>query len=179
MFPLQTLSDFDVFLQKCGLTLTATIVGGTALALLNITQRQTRDVDVLHPDLSKEILEAAKAFAALKRAEGESLDDDWLNNGPAQLKDVLPENWDQHTRPAFLGTALTLTTLGRADRLKTKLFGLCDRATDLADCIALNWDIQELSVAQAWVELQDGNPDWPAHARNTFNHLRKQLKHAI
>ena len=119
-------------------------MGGSALALLGITDRQTRDFDILHPELPTEIAEAAREFAAHLRGEGVELADDWLNNGPMQLADVLPRGWRLR--------------LGRADLLKTKLFALCDRGTDLADCIAMAPTVVELKEAEPWLSEQDANP---------------------
>jgi len=161
------------------LALEAVVVGGAALGLLGVSDRQTRDVDVLHPDLPGDVVAAATAFAASERARGNHLADDWLNNGPAQLKDVLTDGWEQRLQPAFSGTALTLTALGRVDLLNTKLFALCDRGTDLPDCVALAPTAQELADAQPWVALQDANPRWPDHVRRTLDDLGERLGHGL
>ncbi|MCG5055450.1 MAG: hypothetical protein KA712_20990 [Myxococcales bacterium] len=50
--------------------------------------------------------------------------DDWLNNGPMQLSDVLPTGWRERVQPIFQGQVLALSTLGRPDLLKSKLFAL-------------------------------------------------------
>ena len=77
--------------------------------------------------------------------------EDWLNNGPMQLVDVLPIGWERRTRSVFIGEALKLATLGRRDLLLTKLFALCDRGTDLADCIALAPSFEELDACvECW-----------------------------
>lgn len=179
MLPRETITRFDSFLNERGLGLEAVVVGGAALGLLGVTDRQTRDVDVLHPDLPGDIVAAATAFAESERASGNHLADDWLNNGPAQLKEVLPGGWEQRLQSAFSGTALTLRALGRADLLKTKLFALCDRGTDLPDCVALEPTPQELTNAQAWVALQDGNLGWPDHVKRTLDNLRGRLGHGL
>lgn len=95
------------------------------------------------------------------------------------LANVLPEGWRLRVRPAFAGEALTLTTLGRADLLKTKLFALCDRGTDLADCIALAPTMQELEEAEPWLARQDMNPLWPDHVRSTLADLGERLGHGV
>jgi hypothetical protein len=179
MLPRETIAEFDAHLHACGLALEAVVIGGAALALLGVTDRQTRDVDVLHPDLPEPVLEAAKAFAASQRKAGSHLADGWLNNGPAQLREILPAGWEQRLQPAFSGNALTLHAPGRDDLLKTKLFALCDRGTDLPDCIALAPTRRELLEAQAWVALQDTNPGWPAHVRRTLDDLRGRLGHGL
>lgn len=122
MFPRPTLEAFDAWLATRALQLDAIVVGGSALALLGVTERQTRDVDILHPELSTDITLAARQFAAHLRGQGVELADDWLNNGPMQLAEVLPEGWRLRVRSMFDGAALRLTVLGRADFLKTKRF---------------------------------------------------------
>jgi len=129
MLPRETIARFDSFLHERGLGLEAVVVGGAALGLLGVTDRQTRDVDVL--------------------------------------------------QPAFSGTALTLRALGRTDLLKTKLFALCDRGTDLPDCVALEPTADELAEAQAWVALQDANPGWPDHVQRALDDLRGRLGHGL
>jgi hypothetical protein len=179
MLPRPTIEAFDAHLLGAGLRLEAVVIGGSALALLGVITRPTRDFDILAPDLPKEIAEAAQTFARGQRAIGIDLGDDWLNNGPSQLASALPSGWTHRVQPAFSGQALVLTTLGRADLLKTKLFALCDRGTDLRDCLALAPSAAELAEALPWVGFQDANPDWPAHVAATFADLQRRLGHGV
>jgi len=96
-----------------------------------------------------------------------------------QLADVLPDGWRLRVQVAFTGASLTLTTLGRADLLKTKLFALCDRGTDLADCVAMAPRTAELEEAEPWLSEQDANPMWPDHVRATLDDLRGRLGHGV
>ena len=179
MLPRQTLDHFDSFLEVRSLRLEAIVVGGSALFLIGIIDRPTRDVDVLHPDLPAPIADASRAFALEMRGRGIELADTWLNNGPSSLSRVLPDGWRQRTQPAFSGRVLVLETLGRADLLKTKLFALCDRGTDLADCMAFSPTAEELEEALPWVALQDANESWPAHVEKTILDLRRRLGHDV
>jgi Nucleotidyltransferase of unknown function (DUF6036) len=179
MLPRETIVAFDQYLLEQALSLRATIVGDAALSLLGFTDRQTRDVDVLHPDLPESITAASVSFARRQRSAGIHLADDWLNNGPSQLKDILPEGWNERLQAAFAGQALQLSVLGRADLLKTKLFALCDRGTDLRDCIALAPSSEELACAKEWVAYQDTNPGWPDHVHRTLEDLRRRLGHGV
>jgi hypothetical protein len=179
MLPRPTIEAFDAHLAGVGLRLEAVVIGGSALALLGVIARPTRDFDILAPPLPADIVEAARVFAGEQRRRGVDLADDWLNNGPSQLGDVLPAGWQERVQHAFTGRALVLATLGRADLLKTKLFALCDRGTDLADCVALAPTLEELADAGPWVALQDANPDWPAHVSDTLDDLRRRLGHGL
>lgn len=85
MLPTVVIPAFDAFLAARGLRLDAIVIGGTALNLLGVVRRETRDCDILAPPITEEILAAARAFAAEWRAAGEVLRDDWLNNGPESL----------------------------------------------------------------------------------------------
>jgi hypothetical protein len=179
MRPLDTIQAFDAFVAARGLALDAVVIGGAALALLGVISRETRDCDVMVPALAPEIVDAARDFARDVRKRGDVLRDDWLNNGPAEVAKTLPVGWEQRVRVAFAGKAITLRTLGRSDLLKTKLFALCDRGQDLADCIALAPTVDELREALPWVADQDANTDWPAHAHTTLADLAKRLGHEL
>lgn len=174
-----TIEAFDRYLSDRDLRLDAVVLGGAALALLGIITRGTDDCDVMHPPLPPAVAAAARAFAVERTAMGEPLDDDWLNNGPASLAKALPAGWEDRLQPLFAGAAITLRSLGRADLLRSKLFALCDRALDLADCVALAPTRAELRALIGWVEQQDLNPDWPAHVRATFDDLARRLGHGV
>jgi hypothetical protein len=177
MHPRETIAAFDAFLAGRDLSLDAVVVGGSALGLLGITSRQTRDCDVLAPDLPESVLAAAREFAATRRAGGDPLSDEWLNNGPSSLARALPPGWTDRLQIAFAGESLTLRCLGRADLLRSKLFALCDRGIDLPDCLALAPTDGELNEIEGWVAAQDTNPDWPEHVRAVIADLGKRLGH--
>jgi hypothetical protein len=179
MLPRPTIEAFDQHLVTLRLRLEAIVIGGSALSLLGIVSRETRDFDIIAPELPSDIVEAARVFARQQRRMGIDLVDDWLNNGPMQIGDVLPSGWRVRVKLAFGGHALVLSTLGRADLLKTKLFALCDRGTDLTDCIAMAPTAAELAEALAWVSFQDANPDWPAHVTATLEDLKRRLGHGV
>lgn len=179
MFPKEIIGRFDVFLSQRNLAFEAVIIGGAALGLLGIVSRQTRDCDVLEPAVPDEIQTAARDFAKQIQHEGGVLKEDWFNNGPSSLLDVLPSDWKNHLQLVFSGQALKLYTLGRLDLLRSKLFALCDRGLDLPDCIALKPTEDELSVILPWLKQQDGNLGWPDHVQETLETLRQRLRHGI
>jgi hypothetical protein len=179
MKPREILVAFDRYLAERALRFDGVVVGGAALNLLGVVVRPTKDCDILDPELPEEIKAAARAFAAEMRGNGEALEDDWLNNGPAALAKQLLPAWEERVRIVFAGMAIQLRCPGREDLLCTKLFALCDRGLDLADCMALAPTADELASLLPWLEKQDLNPHWPAHVRATLVDLGKRLGHAV
>ena len=179
MRPIETIEAFDQFLRDRGLRFDAVVIGGAALSLLGVLSRPTKDVDILVPEIPPEIHVAARAFAIEVRATGEILQDDWLNNGPASLADHLSTGWQERLQDIFDGSALHFRCLGRHDLLCAKLFALCDRSIDLDDCIALAPTPDELENVLTWLQLQDANPDWPEHVRNTIADVAKRIGHDV
>ena len=175
MKPRETIDQFDLFLARQGLSLSAVIIGGAALSLLGVISRETRDCDVLYPQLPDAILQAQAAFAADMRGRGIPLQDDWLNNNPMPIAALLPEGWLCRTQVAYQGTAVKLLSLSREDILLTKLFAYCDRGTDLGDCLALKPTADELQTALPWIAKQDAHPDWPHHVEQSIRELGRRL----
>lgn len=92
------------------------------------------------------------------------------------LIEKIPEEWQSKLQFAFLGTNLKLTTLGRSDLLKTKLFAYCNRNDpDYDDLLKLKPTREELSESISWVKLQDANPGWPNHVEKLFLNLKQAL----
>ena len=179
MRPIEIITRFDKFLEKQGLELEAVVIGGAALAHLGIITRETRDCDVLHPELSEEIRCAAKEFAQELTSEGIPLDENWLNNGPSSLIADLPKDWMMRLEPMFTGKAIVLKSLGRLDLLRSKLFALCDRGLDLPDCMALAPTQSEIDEIMSWLKNRDVNPSWPSHVEATLSDLRRRLDYGV
>src|SRR5580693_5836830 len=179
MDPRITISASDAFLAEEGRRVEAVIIGGTALALLGVINRPTRDCDVLCPPIEPEIARLAESYAKHRRQAGDPLADDWWNNGPSSLIGVLPGGWLDRLVVVNDGRALLLRTLGRMDLLCTKLFALCDRGTDLGDCRAFSPTVAELDAALPWLEVQDLHPDWPRHVREVLADLGRRLGHEL
>ena len=179
MLPRPTIEAFDRYLLGLSLRFEGVVIGGSALALMGIVQRPTRDFDILLPELPPAIASAARDFAKAQRTAGIDLLDDWFNNGPMQLGEVLPAGWRERVLRIFEGQVLVLSTLGRSDLLKSKLFALCDRGTDLSDCIALAPTAEDLAECVPWLDVQDGNELWPAHVLATLADLARRLGHGV
>lgn len=175
MKPTEIIPAFDLYLAKSNLHFEAVAIGGAALSLLGVISRETRDCDILSPEIPKEILEASHAFA--KSIKG--INTDWLNNGPITLLKALPKDWNSRVQTLFEGKNLKLFTLGRLDLLKTKLFALCDRDIDLDDCILLAHSKQELVASNEWVKDKDANPNWSERVDIVLNDLAKRLGYEL
>jgi hypothetical protein len=179
MKPVEIVARFDRFLAERGHRFEGVVIGGAALALLHVITRETKDCDVLHPKLPDELRALSVTFARELRSSGENLVDDWFNNGPATLCDVLPKDWKTHLQPLYKGKALQLFCLGRLDLLRSKFFALCDRGTDLPDCLALAPTLAELHEILPWVKDQDGNPGWPDHVVDVVSDFAKRLGYEL
>lgn len=176
MKPLPLLQQFDAFLVQRALRFEGVVIGGTALALLGVIDRETRDCDVLDPEIPEPVTNAAREFAHAQTRAGQPLDEHWLNNGPQDLKRTLPEGWSARLQPAFSGKAVELQTLGRKDLLATKLFALCDRETDAQDCLRLAPTRAEVEALLPWVAEQDANELWPAHVEKRLERLLAEVE---
>jgi hypothetical protein len=78
MKPVETIAAFDQFLEARGATFSAVAIGGAALALLGVISRETRDCDVLDPEIPNEIQRHAEEFAKEQTRKGNTLRADWL-----------------------------------------------------------------------------------------------------
>lgn len=159
------------------------VCGGSAILALEISQRTTRDVDIIakldeqmrlaEPSpLSPELIHAAENVRRLL-----DLPDDWLNTGPSsQLKAGLPEGFLDRLVPVEFGPALRVHYTGRYDLIHLKLFALVDQGPGkhLQDLNALAPTKDELLAAARWVITQDAGEIFPKLLRD----LLTQLGHA-
>jgi len=142
--------------------------------ILGVSNRQTRDVDCLFPEIPPEIKSASVKFS--KEYDEYQLGEDWFNNGPSSLVNQLPKGWEARQKRIYSGKCVFLNTLGREDLLKTKLFAYCDRTDpDLEDLVALKPSQRELNDSIEWVKFCDGNPKWGKHVDFMFDELKRKL----
>ncbi|OFZ26739.1 MAG: hypothetical protein A2381_17265 [Bdellovibrionales bacterium RIFOXYB1_FULL_37_110] len=167
------IQSFDNYLFKNKLKFDAVVIGGAALIIMDVVSRKTRDIDCLDPEISEQIKKASQQYA--KEFPEFRLDENWLNNGPVDLKRNLLSDWRFRLQEIFTGKAINLKTLGRSDLLKSKLFACADRDFDFEDCISLAPTGNELDECYLWVCEQDLNPLWPKHVETVFNKIRKRL----
>ena len=149
------------------------VCGGGALLVLGIIERQTRDIDVISPEIDPLLQELA---AQIGKEFG--LEKGWLNNGPASLVRDLERGWAERVRPIFHGSALTVKTLSVRDLLATKLYAYCDRdEDDLSDILRMNPSPAEVESLRAWVLDRDGSAYWPDRVQKCFTKLLARLGH--
>jgi hypothetical protein len=177
--PRNTIEAFDRFLKQKQVGFEAVAIGGAALAIMGVISRETKDCDILDPQIPKVIQLLAEEFAREQTKIGNVLRPDWLNNGPSSLVKNLPSGWQKRVEPLFSGTHVKLTTLGRLDLLRTKLFAFCDRGTDRQDCLALKPTAKELSECLEWVKHQDSNSKWPKHVEEMFTSLSEEVSNGV
>lgn len=146
------------------------ICGGAALICLGWVSRNTRDIDVIIPELDPIIIEAAKSVG-----KKEGLPSGWLNNGVAPFKNLLPKGWEMRSVVVFDGSHLTVKSLGRQDLIGTKLLGACDRGDDVSDLVRLPVTKDELKIAKEWVLNQDASEIWPKIVNECCTEILRQL----
>ena len=147
----------DHYLTEKGEDRSLYICGCASLNLQGMTDRATQDVDVIAPEID-EILREASILTARKISASEQ----WLNNGPELLADILPEGWKSRVVQVFRGKSLTVYSLGRADLLITKLDAMANRDRDLVDIASMNPSKEELEKARDFVSTLDANEGYPA-----------------
>ncbi len=168
--PLTIFRALDAELMKAKQRRELVICGGAALIALGIVSRETRDVDVLLPELD-DILEDA----ARKIAPSFELKQGWLNNGPRDLIKDLPKNWQSNCTNVFQGAYLNVLSIGREDLIRSKLFAACDRPEHFSDLIALEPSQDELAMAKAWTLERDTSDIWPKVVEECVAALRRRL----
>ena len=159
------------------------VCGGTALGILGLVQRPTRDVDVISgwssatlqivqidrfpPAVERAIVRVADAHPELK-SSGIS----WVNLGPKGLLDFgLPPGCTGRLTPRTIGTHLTLRLPDRRDLIAFKLFAAVEAAhgrqsVHKSDLRELAPNEEELRLAIDWVfTIPDRNHQLRAELR--------------
>jgi hypothetical protein len=158
------------------------ICGGSALNILNIAQRTTRDVDVLavveesesgivlRPDMSLPD-DFRKVVAWV--AQDLQLEEDWLNMGP---KDVLtvygaPEGMTQRWVKRDYGPSLTAFFVSRLDQIHFKLLAAMDPKSRTRHMEDLTERIKptenEIRTAVGWLLNRKTSPQFRERIRNS------------
>jgi hypothetical protein len=167
------------------------VVGGSALNLLGIVDRVTRDVDVIafgnppdsdNPTLQEpsEHLPSGLAAAAALVARDFGLDADWLNTGPAlQWKQGLPQGMEARVRWRSYGN-LNVGIVDRRDLVLFKLYAAADstgpESVHYQDIIALGPSANELNSARDWIKTQDASRDFHEVLDQVIEHVYKDTR---
>jgi hypothetical protein len=167
------------------------VVGGTALNLLGIVARTTRDVDVLAvvsstaqagsvvlapPDPLPEPLR--QAIVTVARDLG--LSASWMNTvAGLQWQTGLPPGLERRLHWRRYG-GLTVGLADRYDLIFFKLYAAADSGGPFSvhsqDLLALRPTEGELSAAATWVREQDPTPDFLSILEQVIEHVRASLQ---
>jgi hypothetical protein len=139
------------------------VIGGSALTILGLVERPTRDVDVvallaggeLAPadPLPEDVVAARNAVAA-----DFGVSDGWLNSGPGDLlRWGLPAGFVERLTRRDFGPALTVHLASRIDQIHLKLYALVDQGAGRheEDLRSLAPTPDELRAAARWTITQD------------------------
>jgi hypothetical protein len=147
------------------------VCGGGALLVLGIVSRQTRDLDVVTPKLTEELITGSR-----KVAVEFSLPLDWLNNGPENLVKDLNLGWEDRCQLIYSGRNLRIFALGREDLIASKIYAYCDREeSDLEDLLKIKPTHDELNALYQWLLERDASVHWPTRVESKWTKLLKRL----
>jgi len=183
----QALRATGEILTRRGQTAAIVVVGGTALNLLQVVERTTRDVDVIATGILQpegpptdiqppEPLPKALTDAIATVARDLGLPADWLNTTVAgQWQTGLPPGfasritWNRHA-------GLWVGLAGRLDLIYLKLYAAADEtgpaSRHFADLVALRPTADELAGARAWIsQTQDLSPSMATTLERVSAHV--------
>ncbi len=142
------------------------VCGGTALAVLGLVIRTTKDVDVLGIALeSKGRIQIKKIekFPSWFEEAAKAVQRDfelmagWINLGPGGLLDFgLPEGFEKRLEKRSYGKYLSVYYVSRLDQIHFKLYAAIDRDSyHVQDLVELKPTAEEILQAAKWVLTQD------------------------
>jgi hypothetical protein len=162
------------------------VCGGSALNVLNIASRTTRDVDVLA--IVEETAEGvrlrhdqplSKAFCNVVAEVGRDLglEEDWLNMGPKDVLEIygaprgMTERWERRE----YGPSLTVHFVSRLDQVHLKLLAATDPKAEprhLEDLVnRIKPTVAEVRVAVAWLLGRKTSPGFRGNVRRAVEAL--------
>ncbi len=160
------------------------VCGGSALNVLGLVQRATKDVDVLAyvnrntagevSFISADPLNEKLITASEKVARDFNLTEDWLNAGPASATDLgLPDGILKRVKTKQYGQKLTIHFMGRYDQIHFKLYAAVDQGAGkhFDDLLALNPTPDELEQAARWSMTHDVSEGYRQVLKDLLNHM--------
>lgn len=155
------------------------VVGGAGLLALGVTDRPTKDVDVVAL-LDAGSLHRAKPLpqhltdARNRVARDFGLPENWLNPGPADLLDFgLPKGFLDRVLTQKFGDGLTVHFASRLDQIHFKLYALADQGAGKheQDLRALKPTAEELVQAARWTRTHDPSDGFRAMLERALRYL--------
>jgi len=160
------------------------VCGGSALNVLGLVQRATKDVDVLAyvkrsktGDISfakAQPLSDALMMASRKVARDFNLPENWINPGPTSAVDLgLPDGIMERVITREFGPKLTVHFLGRYDQILYKLYASVDQGAGkhFDDLLALNPAADELEQAGRWSMTHDVSEGYRQILKDLLSHM--------
>ena len=160
------------------------VCGGSALNVLGLVQRATKDVDVLAyvnrntagevSFISADPLNEKLITASEKVERDFNLTEDWLNAGPASATDLgLPDGILKRVKTKQYGQKLTIHFIGRYDQIHFKLYAAVDQGAGkhFDDLLALNPTPDELEQAARWSMTHDVSEGYRQVLKDLLNHM--------
>ncbi len=160
------------------------VCGGSALNVLGLVQRATKDVDVLAyvnrntagevSFISADPLNEKLITASEKVERDFNLTEDWLNAGPASATDLgLPDGILKRVKTKQYGQKLTIHFMGRYDQIHFKLYAAVDQGAGkhFDDLLALNPTPDELEQAARWSMTHDVSEGYRQVLKDLLNHM--------
>jgi hypothetical protein len=175
----RTLRALGEVLESRGHQYELVVIGGSALLLLDLGVRPTKDLDVVAAVKDQRYVTADPLPAPLAQAVVDvgatfGLTDNWLNPEPASLLDFgLPEGFEHRTQTRSYG-GLILHIASREDQICFKLYAATDQGPDskhVADLMRLSPGEEELLEAARWATSQDPSPGFRKILINALKHL--------
>jgi hypothetical protein len=165
----EALETLGALLESRGIAYDIVLIGGGALLLLDLTDRPTRDLDIVSRVegdrwVEGEPMPEALARAVLEVARALDLDDHWLNACPTDLlRFGLPEGFADRVVVRRYG-ALVVRLAARVDQIAFKLYAAVDqgqRSKHFKDLVGLGPTGPELLDAARCCRTHD--PSDPFH----------------
>lgn len=158
------------------------LIGGSALALLGLVERPTKDIDVVALAESRGgVLRVRRASplpdvlvrACAEVATQQGIDPNWLNSGPARLLDWgLPDGFETRLVSRDYGSRLVIHLASRLDQICFKTYAAADVAgRHLSDLQTLSPTGEEMRFAFAWVIRQDPSPGFHTQLEQMADYL--------
>jgi hypothetical protein len=143
----------QIYADLKGELVTVVICGGAGLNILEIIDRNTKDVDLVFPEHLPEKFEEASNMTA----QYYGLKKGWINQGPLDLLRMgLPEGFFERCKPLDLEGQINWLITSRLDQIHFKLYASVDRGGyHLQDLRALQPTQDELVMAAQWCMTHD------------------------